>query len=179
MATTEGELARAGIVIDDTTVTFTRALEVSEDLIVQGSLSVGNDVAITGDLKVLGVITGTVQSKYCLQMKIEDVSSAVSLGSCVVPSFGGGSITKIWTVLQGDIGASGGSIATHINGADISAANEHDVVIANSAVAGDVDSATVASGTHTVAAGDCIMVHPSDTGTNAVALQVVVEITQA
>jgi hypothetical protein len=176
----EGELARAGIVTLDTKTVFTRDVEFSDDVLINGSTYISEDAVFEGDLIVGGTISGTFSSIYVLEEEIDDLSAAAGT-YVVVPSDGAGYISRVRTVLNGALGASDAVLSTNVNGGtDIGAG--YDITIAYSgSAAGDIDDsgAIPSSEPHNaVAAAEYIRVYPSTTGGSAASCRVQIEITR-
>lgn len=176
----EGELARAGIVTLETKTTFTKDVEFSDDVLVNGSLYVSQDATFDGDLIVGGTISGTFSSTYVLEEEIDDLSAATGT-YVVVPSDGAGYVSRVRTVLLGALGVSDATLSTNVNGgADIG--GSYDITIAFSgSAAGDIDdSGAIPSSepNNAVAAAEYIKVYPSTTGGSAASCRVQIEITR-
>ena len=125
--------------------------------------------AMTSARDILRKVPQLATKEYPVTMT--DVSTAGSVW--VVPSTGG-TISKIYSVINGAIGTADAGITVKINGVAVTGGA---ITIAFSgSAAGDVDSATP-SALNTVVAGDKIEILTDGASTNTVAANFTVEIT--
>jgi len=175
----EGELARAGIITTDDETVFIKDVEITGDIFVEGGATFSGGTTIDGDLAVRGAITGDVVGKYVLIINIADLSSAATGGYAVIPTDGGGYISHAYSVLQGDVGVSGGTLELNTEAGAL--VDTYDITIADASSAGDVDATVAIPSTATnnvVAEGEAIWVDVDNACTEAVGCMVVIEITR-
>ncbi|KKN51484.1 hypothetical protein LCGC14_0622250 [marine sediment metagenome] len=174
----EGELARAGIVTTDSATIIAKPMEVSEDLVVYGTTTINADTVIDGDLTVLGSLTGTFGTKYVLTINIADLQAVAVGGYAVIPTNGDGFISRATLVCQAAVGASGGAMNLVT---ETGALSGYNITITDAAAAGAVfetGAIPYSVTNNSVVGGEAIWLDTSDGCTNAVAAQVVVEITR-
>ncbi len=175
----EGELARAGIITTDAVTVMTKPVQISEDVNLQGTVTIGDDTTIDGDLTVYGNIGGTLSGKYELSILLSDINPiATQVGFAVIPSGGDGYISLAYSVVEGAVGASGGTLELNTE----TGALADTIIIADAAAAGEVDTTGAILSTasnNSVAEGEAIWIDVPDGTTNAVSCFVVIEITRS
>lgn len=115
--------------------------------------------------------TGPAGGKVYLTGKIVDVSTA---GQIYIPTPVAGTVTKIWSALNGAIGTADATLTPKIGGTPIT---DGAITIATaSSAAGDVDSSTP-SAANTVTAGGSIEIETDGASSNTVSVEILIEIT--
>lgn len=145
--------------------------QVVDDLTTPTSVSADAMLRVAGNSS--GVVTTAVQtgSKVYLTAYLADVSTASSAWT-VSPV--AGKVTKIYSVLHGAITGADSTVTAKIGGVAIT---DGALTIANAgSAAGDVDSATPTAA-NTVTAGQAIEFATDGGSTNAIPLDIIVEIT--
>lgn len=104
-------------------------------------------------------------------VRLTDVSTA---SSCYVVSGVAGTITKIWSVIDGAISGANSVVSSSINGVAVTGGSL--TITFSGSAAGDIDSATP-SAANTVAAGDLITLTTDGASTNTVSAVFTIEIT--
>lgn len=127
-----------------------------------------NKLILEGSVETAG---GQNIKKVFHNVRLADISTA---SSCYVVSGVAGTITKIWSVIDGTIATANSVITSSINGAAITGGSL--TIAFSGSAAGDIDSATP-SAANTVAAGDLITLTTDGASSNTVSAVFTIEIT--
>ena len=169
------ELARAGIVIKDNEIIFTKAVTIEQDTVIEGSVSVTNDITLANNLLLGGVLRTPVRGKYLLESPLLDVSGTNAVYA-VVPTDGAGELTALRYYLTVALTTADAILTLSVDGNAISATAT--VTQAGSAI-GDSSTQALPAGleNNTVAAGSYIKIL-SNGGPDAGSIKCCVEITK-
>ncbi len=163
--------ALATIVAADYFLGFTDQLDAGDVIFMEDSTGAVTTRRVSAASASTVTVAAMDDQKIYLDVSIADISTAGQVYT-VAPI--AGTVTRIWSVIDGAIATADAVLTGKIGGAAIT---NGAITVANSgSAAGDVDSATPTAA-YTVAAGDALEIETNGASSNTVKVTVVFEIT--